>query len=176
MPAHHRVGLDEHQRLGPVAPDVRQDDPKQSVGCVTKVIPRSSEAWRRKWDSCFLAFSAYGGFHRVVSQPSRESWAKVGGEGGIRTRQDLLDSVSYRFYVARIAVDASLAVAPCTTLHRWRLAAAEPDVLVKELAGDEAIEVADTLLVTIPNQLGVDDNAHMLESILKYVAPELGWR
>ena len=35
---------------------------------------------------------------------------------------------------------------------------------------------ADTLLLTIPNQLGVDYNAHVLESILKYVAPELGWR
>ena len=54
--------------------------------------------------------------------------------------------------------------------------AAEPDVLVKELAGDEAIKAADTLLLTIPNQLGVDYNAHLLESILKYVAPELGWR
>src|SRR5687767_1898143 len=54
--------------------------------------------------------------------------------------------------------------------------AAEPDALVKELAGDEAINVADTLLLTIPNQLGVDYNVHVLESILKYVAPELGWR
>src|SRR3954462_3741856 len=54
--------------------------------------------------------------------------------------------------------------------------AAEPDVLVKELAADEAIKVADTLLLTIPNQLGVDYNAHVLDSILKYVAPELGWR
>src|SRR5213596_1475971 len=54
--------------------------------------------------------------------------------------------------------------------------AAEPDVLVKELAGDEAIKAADTLLLTIPNQLGVEYNAHVLESILKYVAPELGWR
>src|SRR5229473_144618 len=54
--------------------------------------------------------------------------------------------------------------------------AAEPDVLIKELAGDEAIKAADTLLLTIPNQLGVDYNAHVLESILKYVAPDLGWR
>jgi hypothetical protein len=54
--------------------------------------------------------------------------------------------------------------------------AAEPDVLVKELAGDTAIQAADTLLLTVPNQLGVDYNAHAIESILKYVAPELGWR
>ena len=52
----------------------------------------------------------------------------------------------------------------------------EPDVLVKELAADEAIAAADTLLMTIPNTLGVDYNAHVIESILKYVAPELGWR
>src|SRR5215216_2045455 len=52
--------------------------------------------------------------------------------------------------------------------------AAEPDVLVKQLAEDEAIAAADTLLLTVPNQLGVDYNAHALESILKFVAPGLG--
>jgi alkanesulfonate monooxygenase SsuD/methylene tetrahydromethanopterin reductase-like flavin-dependent oxidoreductase (luciferase family) len=54
--------------------------------------------------------------------------------------------------------------------------AGEPDQLVKELADDEAIAAADTLLLTVPNQLGVDYNAHLLESVLRYVAPELGWR
>jgi alkanesulfonate monooxygenase SsuD/methylene tetrahydromethanopterin reductase-like flavin-dependent oxidoreductase (luciferase family) len=54
--------------------------------------------------------------------------------------------------------------------------AAEPDVLVKQLAEDEAIAEADTLLLTVPNQLGVDYNAHVLEAILKHVAPALGWR
>jgi alkanesulfonate monooxygenase SsuD/methylene tetrahydromethanopterin reductase-like flavin-dependent oxidoreductase (luciferase family) len=54
--------------------------------------------------------------------------------------------------------------------------AAEPDVLVKELADDEAIAEADTLLLTVPNQLGVEYNAHVIESILRHVAPGLGWR
>ncbi|MEO3386731.1 LLM class flavin-dependent oxidoreductase [Mesorhizobium sp. CAU 1741] len=54
--------------------------------------------------------------------------------------------------------------------------AAEPDVLVKQLAEDEAIAEADTLLLTVPNQLGVEYNAHVIESILKHVAPQLGWR
>jgi alkanesulfonate monooxygenase SsuD/methylene tetrahydromethanopterin reductase-like flavin-dependent oxidoreductase (luciferase family) len=54
--------------------------------------------------------------------------------------------------------------------------AAEPDVLVKQLAEDEAVQAADTLLLTVPNQLGVDYNAHVLENILTHVAPELGWR
>ena len=41
---------------------------------------------------------------------------------------------------------------------------------------DEAIAEADTLLLTVPNQLGVDYNAHVIEAILKHVAPGLGWR
>ena len=54
--------------------------------------------------------------------------------------------------------------------------AATPDRLIKLLKQDEAIAEADTLLLTVPNQLGVDYNVHVIESILKYVAPEMGWR
>lgn len=54
--------------------------------------------------------------------------------------------------------------------------AAEPEALVKQLAQDEAIVEADTLLLTVPNQLGVDYNVHVLEAILTHVAPALGWR
>ncbi len=54
--------------------------------------------------------------------------------------------------------------------------AGEPDQLVADLAGDEAVAAADTLLLTIPNQLGVDYNAHVLDSVVRLVAPELGWR
>jgi alkanesulfonate monooxygenase SsuD/methylene tetrahydromethanopterin reductase-like flavin-dependent oxidoreductase (luciferase family) len=54
--------------------------------------------------------------------------------------------------------------------------AAEPDVLIKQLAKDEAIAEADTLLLTVPNQLGVEYNAHVIEAILQHVAPGLGWR
>jgi alkanesulfonate monooxygenase SsuD/methylene tetrahydromethanopterin reductase-like flavin-dependent oxidoreductase (luciferase family) len=54
--------------------------------------------------------------------------------------------------------------------------AAEPDVLIAQLKQDEAIAEADTLLLTVPNQLGVDYNAHVIEAILKEVAPGLGWR
>jgi alkanesulfonate monooxygenase SsuD/methylene tetrahydromethanopterin reductase-like flavin-dependent oxidoreductase (luciferase family) len=54
--------------------------------------------------------------------------------------------------------------------------AAEPDVLVKQLRKDEAIAEADTLLLTIPNQLGVAYNAHVMEAILTTVAPALNWR
>jgi alkanesulfonate monooxygenase SsuD/methylene tetrahydromethanopterin reductase-like flavin-dependent oxidoreductase (luciferase family) len=54
--------------------------------------------------------------------------------------------------------------------------AAEPGQLIEQLAQDEAVAAADTLLLTIPNQLGVDYCAHVLESVLRDIAPELGWR
>jgi len=54
--------------------------------------------------------------------------------------------------------------------------AAEPDRLVAELAEDEAIAAADTLLLTVPNQLGVDYCTHVIETVLTDVAPALGWR
>ncbi len=53
--------------------------------------------------------------------------------------------------------------------------AAEPHVLIDQLRKDEAIAEADTLLLTIPNQLGVAYNVHVLESILTAVAPALSW-
>ena len=54
--------------------------------------------------------------------------------------------------------------------------AAEPDVLIEQLKKDEAIAEADTLLLTVPNQLGVAYNAHVIEAILTHVAPAMGWR
>ena len=49
-------------------------------------------------------------------------------------------------------------------------------MLIRQLKDDEGIAEADTLLLTVPNQLGVDYNAHVIEAILKHVAPGLGWR
>lgn len=57
-----------------------------------------------------------------------------------------------------------------------RTYAAEPEHLIRELAEDEAIAAADTLLITIPNQLGADYCAHVIEALLTEVAPALGWR
>lgn len=65
---------------------------------------------------------------------------------------------------------------PQTRAIFGRSYAAEPDTLVSQLEEDEAIAEADTLLLTVPNQLGVDYNAHVIEAILTHVAPALGWR
>src|SRR5580693_4890218 len=54
--------------------------------------------------------------------------------------------------------------------------AAEPQSLIEQLKQDEGIAEADTLLLTVPNQLGVDYNAHVIEAIFTHIAPALGWR
>lgn len=54
--------------------------------------------------------------------------------------------------------------------------AAEPDILIEQLRGDAAIAEADTLLLTVPSQLGVAYCAHVIEAVLTHVAPALGWR
>ncbi|CAN5307005.1 LLM class flavin-dependent oxidoreductase [soil metagenome] len=51
----------------------------------------------------------------------------------------------------------------------------EPDVIAAQLASDAAVQAADTVLLTIPNQLGVAYNAHLLEQIALHVAPAFGW-
>jgi alkanesulfonate monooxygenase SsuD/methylene tetrahydromethanopterin reductase-like flavin-dependent oxidoreductase (luciferase family) len=65
---------------------------------------------------------------------------------------------------------------PRTRAIFGRSYAAEPDVLIEQLRKDEAIVEADTLLLTIPNQLGVAYNVHAIEAILTHIAPALGWR
>lgn len=52
----------------------------------------------------------------------------------------------------------------------------EPDTIAGLLAKDEAIAEADTLLLTLPNQLGVDYAAHLLAAVIDHVAPAAGWR
>jgi alkanesulfonate monooxygenase SsuD/methylene tetrahydromethanopterin reductase-like flavin-dependent oxidoreductase (luciferase family) len=80
---------------------------------------------------------------------------------GIRAQAEAGDQVGH--------IDGSLA-------RFGRSYIGEPDRLIEELAGDAAIQEADTLLLTIPNQLGVDYNARLLESVITHLAPALGWR
>jgi alkanesulfonate monooxygenase SsuD/methylene tetrahydromethanopterin reductase-like flavin-dependent oxidoreductase (luciferase family) len=51
----------------------------------------------------------------------------------------------------------------------------EPDRIAEELAQDAAVQAADTILLTVPSQLGVDYNAALLETIARDIAPAIGW-
>lgn len=51
----------------------------------------------------------------------------------------------------------------------------EPDQLAEQLAADDAVQSADTLMLTVPNQLGVDYNAKLLRNVAEHIAPAIGW-
>ena len=124
-------------------------------------------------------------FHELQAEQIRifrEAWAAAGHEREPRVSVSrsifaLVDDRD-RAYFGRGNEDADKVgyIDAQTKAIFGRSYAAEPDVLVRELAKDTAIQAADTLLLTVPNQLGVEYNAHAVESILKYVAPDLGWR
>lgn len=56
-----------------------------------------------------------------------------------------------------------------------RIYVGSPDTIAADLARDEAVQEADTLTLTLPNQLGVDYNARILQTIADHIAPAIGW-
>jgi len=111
----------------------------------------------------------------------RAAWAAAGHERSPRVSVSrsifaLVDDRDRAYFGGTQDADHFGYIEPERRAIFGRSYAAEPDVLVKQLAEDEAIAEADTLLLTVPNQLGVDYNAHVIEAILTHVAPALGWR
>lgn len=110
----------------------------------------------------------------------REAWKEAGHtrEPRVSVSRSIFAIVNDmdRAYFGRSKDEDSVGYIHDTRSIFGRSYADEPDQLIKQLAEDEAIQEADTLLLTVPNQLGVDYNAHVLEAILTHVAPALGWR
>ncbi|KQV70359.1 LLM class flavin-dependent oxidoreductase [Rhizobium sp. Root1220] len=112
----------------------------------------------------------------------REAWKEAGHERTPRVSVSrsifaLVDDRDHAYFGHSGKDDDSIGYIDENTRAIFgRSYAAEPDVLVKQLSKDEAVAEADTLLLTVPNQLGVEYNAHVIEAILKHVAPALGWR
>jgi alkanesulfonate monooxygenase SsuD/methylene tetrahydromethanopterin reductase-like flavin-dependent oxidoreductase (luciferase family) len=90
----------------------------------------------------------------IVTDEDRAYFGPRGGAGGSSDQIGYLDGGVARF---------------------GRTYAGEPDVIAEELAQDVAVREADTLMLTVPNQLGVEYNARMLETIAREIAPALGW-
>jgi alkanesulfonate monooxygenase SsuD/methylene tetrahydromethanopterin reductase-like flavin-dependent oxidoreductase (luciferase family) len=112
----------------------------------------------------------------------KEAWKKAGHQRAPRVSVSrsifalVTDQDRYYFGQQAKATDSFGYIEPEKRAIFGKSYAAEPDRLIEELANDEAIQEADTLLLTIPNTLGVDYNVHVLSSILEHVAPGLGWR
>ena len=80
---------------------------------------------------------------------------------GRRSHEDSHDQVGY--------LDA-------TTIARFgKSYIGDPEKIVAELLDDAAVREADTILLTVPNQLGVEYNTHLLETVARHIAPAIGW-
>ena len=115
-------------------------------------IQRFRDAWQAAGHQREPRVSVSRSIFPLVSDLDR---AYFGGQGGSQDQVGQLDGGLARF---------------------GKTYAGEPERLVQDLAEDEAVAAADTLLLTIPNQLGVDYNVHVLDTVLRELGPELGWR
>jgi alkanesulfonate monooxygenase SsuD/methylene tetrahydromethanopterin reductase-like flavin-dependent oxidoreductase (luciferase family) len=111
----------------------------------------------------------------------REAWAAAGHARTPRVSVSrsifpLLDDRDREYFGRGGREEDQVGVIDHTRAIFGRGYAAEPEALVRELRADEAIAEADTLLLTVPNQLGVEYCAHVIGGILTQVAPALGWR
>lgn len=123
-------------------------------------------------------------FHQLQAeqiQMFRDAWTEAGHEREPRVSVSrsifpIVDDRDRAYFGHDRASSDQVGIIDGGTARFGKTYAAEPDQLVEQLREDEAVAAADTLLLTVPNQLGVDYNAHLLESLMTHVAPALGWR
>lgn len=111
----------------------------------------------------------------------REAWKKAGHKREPRVSVSrsifaLINDMDRLYFGERSETDDQIGMIDNKRSIFGRSYAAEPDKLIEQLTQDEAIKEADTLLLTIPNTLGVEYNVHVMSSIIEHIAPELGWR
>jgi alkanesulfonate monooxygenase SsuD/methylene tetrahydromethanopterin reductase-like flavin-dependent oxidoreductase (luciferase family) len=109
----------------------------------------------------------------------RAAWAEAGWERAPRISVSrsvlpITEDID-RLYFGDAGHDDEIGLLEGVRSRFGRTYAGEPDRIAAELAADEAVREADTLLLTVPNQLGVEYNARMLATIAEHIAPALGW-
>jgi alkanesulfonate monooxygenase SsuD/methylene tetrahydromethanopterin reductase-like flavin-dependent oxidoreductase (luciferase family) len=123
-------------------------------------------------------------FHQLQAeqiQRFRDAWKAAGHEREPRVSVSrsifpIVSDLDRAYFGAESASQDQVGFIDAGVARFGRTYAGEPERLVQDLAEDEAVAAADTLMLTVPNQLGVDYNAHIVESVVRYIAPELGWR
>jgi alkanesulfonate monooxygenase SsuD/methylene tetrahydromethanopterin reductase-like flavin-dependent oxidoreductase (luciferase family) len=109
----------------------------------------------------------------------REAWAERGGEREPRVSVSrsvlpITEDVD-RMYFGDQAHEDQIGLLEGVRSRFGKTYAGEPERIAAELAADEAVRAADTVLFTVPNQLGVAYNARILATIAREIAPALGW-
>jgi alkanesulfonate monooxygenase SsuD/methylene tetrahydromethanopterin reductase-like flavin-dependent oxidoreductase (luciferase family) len=113
----------------------------------------------------------------------RQAWAETGWERPPRVSVSrsvlpIVTDEDRRYFGGRAGLpgEDQVGVLEGVLARFGRSYTGEPDVIAQELSADAAVREADTLLLTVPNQLGVEYNAQMLETIARHIAPAIGWR
>ena len=109
----------------------------------------------------------------------REAWAEQGWEREPRVSVSrsvlpITEDID-RVYFGDQGHDDQVGLLEGVRSRFGRTFAGEPDRIAAELAADEAVRAADTVLFTVPNQLGVAYNARILATIAEHIAPAIGW-
>ena len=123
-------------------------------------------------------------FHRLQAeqiQRFRDAWAAAGHgwEPRVSVSRSIFpitDDRDRAYFGMETASTDQVGVLEGVRARFGKTYAGEVDDVVADLAEDEAVAAADTLLLTVPNQLGVEYNAHVIENVVRHVAPALGWR
>ena len=111
----------------------------------------------------------------------RETWAAAGWEREPRVSVSrsvipITSDEDRRYFGGRRGEDSDTVGFIDNSIARFgRSYTGEPDVIAQELSQDAAVQLADTVLLTVPNQLGVEYNTRMLETIAREIAPAIGW-
>jgi alkanesulfonate monooxygenase SsuD/methylene tetrahydromethanopterin reductase-like flavin-dependent oxidoreductase (luciferase family) len=110
----------------------------------------------------------------------RTAWAEAGHtrEPRVSVSRSVLPITEEidRIYFGTQAQDDQVGLLEGVRSRFGRTYAGEPDQIAAELAKDAAVRTADTVLFTVPNQLGVAYNTRILETITKHIAPAAGWK
>ncbi len=109
----------------------------------------------------------------------REAWARAGHEhvprvSVSRSVLPITEDID-RMYFGSAADEDQIGLLDGVRSRFGRTYAGEPDVIAAQIARDEAVLAADSVLFTVPNQLGVAYNARILATIAEHIAPTFGW-
>jgi len=110
----------------------------------------------------------------------RAAWREAGHEGEPRTSVSRsifpIVTAEDEMYFGGSAGSDQIGVIDGMRSTFGKTYAATPDKLVEQLQNDAAVMSADTLMLTIPSQMGVEFNLRLVENFAKHVAPALGWQ